>query len=437
MKSEYLVAIGKKLAEYRMAKQMTQKALCKDICAPSSISQMENGIFMLSADILQPLCDRLEIHMEDLIEGYQHELEVPVYLEIIKVQVERADYRAAFKMIEEVERRDDLGEDEQRRLVLYQSDCLMRTGKAEDAITYLTDLQKELEQKRDVDDHLLAEVYNLLGSAHYFAAHIINAHACYWRAYNISLRFPFMNDLAAKIAFNLGVIYRLMGNTKFAYEYFSMAEKYFVGASDTKRLAMLLFEQGIMYVKRSEWEKAKTSLNESYALYKSLKNWQMVQHVRQVVAFTILAPEHPSLAIRELLDCAQEFERLEDAKFAAYTYVEASSVQIDQGLTADAEQSLQRALKIYPDNSPDIVLAFIYRVRAKFLLHVKQYSECIEKSLESIQLYDKIGLERESAETMELIVKSYEEQGAIEKALATSKRMYEILRSSYFGKFQS
>lgn len=436
MSIEERKTIGQKLREYREAADLTQKGLAEGICTHTSISEMEKGTFVLKEDKLIKVCAKLGIKVEDLLEGHGAEVKAEIMLGIVKIQIEREDYPAAYKVIEEMEASGKLEEGEKWSLVIYKSDCLMRTGKADQSIAILSELQLEMEQRNNVDLHVLANMYNHLGNAHFFASYIVDAHKFYWRAYDISLRFPVMGELAAKIAFNMGKVYGLMGNTKFAYEFYSIAEKYFIGASDTKRIAQVLFEQGIVYVKQKEWEKAQSSLAESFALYKSLNLWKMVLRVREVIALSVLAEQYPSLAVKELVDCAKEFEKIDDVKRASFSYACAANVLIDQEQSSDATKYMEFAMK-YPTEILSPKLAYIYRVKAKYLLAVKSYCESVEYSSKSATLFAKMGLERESAESLKQTVQSYRRQELFQQAFDISDQIIEKLSKSLYGKFQS
>lgn len=431
MKTEHQEAIGKKFAAFRKAKGMSQKELAKDICSPSSISQMESGIFVLSAGILQQLCDRLEIRMEDLIEGYQAELEAPLILDIIKIHIELEKYDAAMQRVEELSQRGDLDEEVNRNLSLARAECLMRTGRTKAALEILTELQQELEKKRDSDDHLMATLYNKLGTAYFFDQNISKAYAHYHRAYMISLKFPVIDDLAARIAFNLGKVCSWMKNNIDAQEFFTIAEQFFNKSTQTKELASILYAQGLVYLDRKDLTRAEESLKESLTLYKSLNMYRMAQRVKRAIACLILSQTQPDLAVLELAKCAEMFESMNDEPRAAFSYAAIAEIYLDQRQYHQAKHYLQLSFNfIFEDTLVDPKYAYVYRIQARYLLAVGLSEESIEFSFKSSELFDRMGMAREAADSLELSIDAYRSLGKVDQALDISVRVSQLLRNS-------
>lgn len=176
---------------------------------------------------------------------------------------------------------------------------------------------------------------------------------------------------------------------------------------------------------------------ESYALYKSLNMWKRAQIVRRDIAYGFLSRQDASRAIQELLECAKEFERVEDHSEAAVSYARLARVLLRQNRAVDAGHFIEVASQLYPADREDRNLAYIMRIKAEFLLHTEQYRDCIELSSRSANLLNQMGLQRESAKPLQLIMQCYRQQGMLENALEMSNQIIELLGNTQYGNFQS
>ena len=60
--------IGRKISFFRTQKNLTQEELCSGICSTSYLSKIENNKTIPSVEVLELLCKRLEIRLEDISE---------------------------------------------------------------------------------------------------------------------------------------------------------------------------------------------------------------------------------------------------------------------------------------------------------------------------------------------------------------------------------
>ena len=211
-------------------------------------------------------------------------------------------------MIDKLEQRETLREYQMRELVLCRGECLMQTGKSSEAIVHLSNLQQRLELQRETDDHLMARVYDRLGTAHFLLANLMDAHAHYLRAFQLTQRFNAVDLVSARISYNLGMTCRHLNRYTEAISYLTRAESFFKKNSDMQRLAQTYVELGITFRVDKNFELADHYLQESLSIYRALNIVSMATHVRRTHASVVLAETDPLQAIAELKDCASEFE---------------------------------------------------------------------------------------------------------------------------------
>ncbi|WP_198299655.1 helix-turn-helix transcriptional regulator [Tumebacillus avium] len=426
--------IGEKIRTYREERGLSQKELAeKADVSPSTISKVEGGVFTPSPDKLQRVADALGIPFHELID-FSAELEISTQVMIVKIFVERKEYHYALKHIADLEKRGDLLEHQKQDVILFKAESYMRTGRTEEAITLLSELRTSLE-KFQGDEHLIADVFNRLGNAYFLASNITHAHAHYVRAHQLSLTFAIFDELAAKISYNLGMICSWLKKPSEATEHLENAERYFRDISDHIKLADTLFRQGQCYRDLNKMELAERYLNESFVIYKSHNHLVLAQHVRYNLASTVTALNEFDLAIEQLLECIDNFKELQSWNMVVYTYVRIAEIHLENGRYKEAEKFLVEAQQVLrsvelPEYDHNNVYAFYYRVLARSLYTIGKYSEAIEMSFNSSELYGKIGVKRDEADSLEIAVDSYLKLGDTNEAIQLSRRISDLLRYS-------
>ncbi|MGZ8888878.1 MAG: tetratricopeptide repeat protein [Halobacteriota archaeon] len=438
LNEEERLTIGQRLAAYRKAKKLTQLQLSEGICSHTSISHMESGLCILSEDKLQKICDKLEIKIQDLIASHRAEIDSRIAMGIVRIQMERQQYSVAIQLVEQL-LSDETQLEEQVRpiLIANRSECLIRMGQAEQAIGDLTELLQQLEQvKQQQDLHFMATCYDLLGKAHCMSAdaNIAKGYAYSLRAFQISMKFPVRDEVAAKIAFNLGKICNLMRNPVDAKEYFEIAQEYFEKVSDTMRLAWTFFEHGIAYHRLNQLDRAESYLGKSFTLYQSLNLVHKAQRVKRTITELVWSKTQPQLTIPKLLECVQMFEQLGDLPRVAYTHATIASFCLENEEISEAGKYLSLAINLISDEHQSIheaMYAAILHVQAKYFFVIEKYEDSIESSYKSANLFDKIGMGREAADSLEIGFKTCRKLGRTDEAMDLSERIFTLLRGSH------
>lgn len=424
--------VGQRIKEYRKNRGMSQDELSEGICSRQTISLLENDLHTPSVAIIDKLAERLGRTLQEILHDEVLSLETKLKVDLIQVYVEKGEYAAALSLIRQVELMEDMLEYQRRSIVLFKAECFTRLGKSQEAILLLSDLQQELERLRYTDDRFLAVLYDKLGTAYYFVSNIANAYAYYMRAYQVSRRLPEFDIDAARITFNLGKTLRMMDRPNEAVELLKESHTFFERSRDPKRLALTLFELGIAYQARNDFEAASANIQESLAIYKSLNVLNMVRRVRESYAFTVLAKHDPEQAVENLLLCAREFEEEGDYLQLVYTYARVVFLLVRSGNYDLADTYIQSALSLFNLDQAGEHLEYVTAVHAyaEYLLHVKDFAACIDFAYKASSLFDSMGFGRDAADSLKLAMKAYREQGLFEQALGVAEEVNELLQRS-------
>jgi len=426
-------SVGEKIRTYRDEKGFSQKELAeKADVSPSTISKAEGGIFIPSPDKLQRVADALSIPFSELVD-LNAEMQVDTLLEILSIHLHRKEYDEAFRAIAELKTRSDLLSHQKNHLIIHESELLMRTGSVPQSIDLLTDLASALEADRDTDTRLLATVYNKLGNGYYFASEMLNAHNHYSRAYQISLRFVEPDILSAQIAYNLGHICHWLRRDFEAIQYFENARSLYEKVSDPRKLADALYMLGHSYLNAKKLVQAEEILKQSRTLYESLDVLEMCQLVKRHYAFFILAKTEPKKAIETLIESTSHLHEVKDTLVLAYTHANIARLYMEDGEMQNASHHLSTALGLIAEDRShtDPKFPYIYRVEAMYNLNIKEFHKTIESAFKSSELFGKMGLEKERASSLEVIVTAYKGLGDVHAALEVSERVTKILNDAF------
>jgi HTH-type transcriptional regulator, quorum sensing regulator NprR len=424
--------IGQRVKAFRKERGFSQDELAEGICSRQTISLLENGQHFPSAEFMQKIAERLGVPFHEIMVDETSELEVKVQMDIIKVYIETRDFQNALELIDQLEQVEDVLEYQKREMVLCRAECLMQSGNAQGAIECLNELLQKLEQLREPDDIFMAKLYDKLGTANYHVSNFPKAYANYMRAYQLTLRFPKFDPLAAKVSYNLGMVCRVINNSTEAIEHLTRAESFFNSITDLGKLAYAAFELGIAYKDIKDYQKADQYLNEALVLYSSLNNIGMARRVKQTYALRVLSKQEPSKAIEELLKCAEGFLESGDTSRAALTYASAVEIILDDERTSEAERYINMALNLFRDADAKIHprFAYVYQVYSKYLQKIKNLEKSIEYSYESSEIFATMGLDRDAADSLIIAAQVYREQGMFEKVDEVSRRIIDLLTVS-------
>jgi transcriptional regulator with XRE-family HTH domain len=428
-----MLTIGQRLKRYRTQRGMSQVELADGICSHQTVSLLEKDKHTPSAEILRRLAEKLEIPLYEIMRDRERELEAKLQVEILRVYTEQKEYERALVLVAELEARPDLAEYQRTQLAMLRAECWMRTDRPKEAVEMLTQLKNKLEADKSLDDVFLAEFYNKLGNAYYFSLNMIHAHLHYLRALEICGKLPEASLLMAEISFNLGNVCRALGFYSDAHAYLCDAQKVFNRLSDTERLASAYFSLGILHKNLDQFEEAEDYLQQALVLYRSHNVVDMAYRVRQQFATSILARNDPDQAVQELLECVEGYDKAGDHKRVMHTYSRIASLYIDEERLEEAGRFLKLAFEcadtINTEFNPHY--AYLHQVNAKYGLHIQNFEIAIEDSLLAAQKYEQLGLQRDSADCLQICVEAYRKKGRTEDAFRTLEKVADTLRRSH------
>ncbi|WP_157729412.1 helix-turn-helix domain-containing protein [Tumebacillus algifaecis] len=153
-------SLGQRVRETRLKKGITQIELASGLCTPSLISQIESDRARPSYKTLVALAARLDVPLEQLLNGVNFDLESSSKYKMAKSMVRAREYQPAIPLL------NDLLEIQQRRipkegLFLELVQCHIELGNALEAESLLNQLYQICNTERN--NHLLAEVLYYLG----------------------------------------------------------------------------------------------------------------------------------------------------------------------------------------------------------------------------------------------------------------------------------
>lgn len=423
MQLEKEMTVGQRFKKYRKAIGLSQQQLSEGICSYSTVSQIECDRALPSVSTLEKLAERLHVPLREILGEQEQAFDLSFQLDVVRVCVAKGDYAYAQELIAELELQELL--DHQRHvLFLSRIECMTRLGQPEEAGRRALEFVQAQEKQQTVSDEMLCDAYNKLGNAYYYQRDFEKAFSAYEHGYHVSLRLETVTRPAAAITLNLGMICNQLGFTEDAKKYLDAARAYFADKTDLRNLARSLFNLAIA-------TKDKAYIIQALALYNSLNDLHNSYLARQYYLFHFESQENYQAAVQQLQDLANKFEHdLGDPEMAVYLYGRAFMVSFQKGDQELAEYNLcqaeMRAQEVKFKESHRI--AYLHRCKSLYEMSKKNYQNTISQSLKSSELYAKIGMYSESAESLQLSAEAYSHMGRFQEAYEVLIRVNKLLR---------
>lgn len=336
----------------------------------------------------------------------------------------------AYESIQELMGRDNVAEHQKYRLILCLGEYHIRKQDWSQAIEILTGLAEKLQGKREAFGRLFADLYNLLGTAWYLSNKFLDAYKYYSLAFQYSNRYHETDLLVARITYNLGNTCRQLRFHDEAKEYLEKARTYFIDLSDQLNLARSLYLLGIVHRNMDDLENAGGYLKQSLALYESLEIIEWVETAKRVYAFYVLSYDHPQEAIEELRSQALILKEAKDFNTLALTYARIADLHLESKETSEAGRFVGMAASLFEhviEEPNKEYFAHVLTTNAKYHLQINKYEDCIELAFKSAEILGKMDLDREMAESLEIVKSAYKAKGDTSKALETAEQINSVL----------
>ncbi|MDN4074190.1 helix-turn-helix domain-containing protein [Fictibacillus terranigra] len=243
---------GKKIYFYRIKKGLTQKAACEGICSVSYLSKIENNSITASPEILQLLCERLDIQTSIVSEEVVNHLKKEIYDWYQDIKYRNADdaHRKFEELQTEVNQLNDLGlvnlfQIFSARYFMYIEDL----DKAKEQLEKLTEMKKMYTTEMEFYIFQFRALYEYLTDNYKTALHFYKK--AYLLASKLNILEPDLIYQIASISSRLGYFSQALYYAKTALEAFNAEANYSKGLDCHITL-------GIAYSRLKDFEAAKS-----------------------------------------------------------------------------------------------------------------------------------------------------------------------------------
>ncbi|PWK14498.1 helix-turn-helix transcriptional regulator [Tumebacillus permanentifrigoris] len=416
------LTIGQRFKQIRNAQGYSQASLAEGICSISVISHMETDRYYPSATMLGKLADKLGLPLREIMGMQEQQMEAGFQIDIVRVYVEKCDFHHALALIDEIDQRADLLDHQRVELLINRVDCCIKIKKSETAVEILLPFLEQQESSQTIEDESLCTLYNKLGNAYYRQTEYEKSFSAYERAYTLSLKFPQLNLLGARVLFNMGLICGKLGFKSDAMRYLESAHQFFQSISDMESVANTLFALAV------ETEDP-TQLLQARSLYESLNLLHEANRVKQLYAYKIESKNDYKKSIQKLRAIAADFETFGDLGRSVISLARALLVCLEHEDLEEAGICYQEAARQVQkmDVEDTFVLGYFYRSKSQYSLKMKDFENSIVNAQRSSEICAKMGLYADSAKSLQICAKAFESQGNHQQAYEVSNKALEQL----------
>ncbi|KEO82308.1 hypothetical protein EL26_16120 [Tumebacillus flagellatus] len=417
------MTIGQRFKKYRKEKGLSQQQLSEGICSYSTVSQIECDRALPSVGTLEKLAERLSVPLREILGEQEKSGDVSFQLDLLRVSVTKGDYKYALELIAELEVQELL-EHQRHVLFLCRVECLTCTGEPQVAARIATEFVQTQEKQQTISDEMLCDAYYKLGKAYYYLRDFEKAFSSYEHGYHISLRLENMTRTAALVTLHLGMLCGQLGFEDDARQYLDIAREYFADKTDLVNLARSMLSLAIA-------TKNKEILMEALSLYNSLNDIKNAYIARQYFLYYYESQVDYQSAVNELQEIAFKFDsELKDPEMSVYMYGRAFMVSLKSGDVELGEINLIEAERISTKvkNQDSHRIAYLHRCKALNEMSKKNFENAIIQSLKSSELYGKMKMYSQSAESLQISAEAYSQMGKFQEAYEVLTRVNKLLR---------
>ena len=198
-------------------------------------------------------------------------------------------------------------------------------------------------------------------------------------------------------------------------------------------LANTLFVLGITCTNLQSYKEASVYLTDSRNLYESLNLMQLAEEVRYVYTYLIMRFQDPQKAKTELIKSAKKQDEIGNLDSRAYTYALAAEISLEQNDLGEAKQFLEFAFALFNEDmaTGNAKYVSVYQTYAKYLLQIGDMTGAIEYADKSSKLFERMGFDRDVADSLIIMKDAYHLTGNLERSLEISNQIIYKLRTSH------
>ncbi|ARU60306.1 hypothetical protein CBW65_03930 [Tumebacillus avium] len=353
-------SLGQRIRQLRVTKGMTQIELCKGLCTPSMISQIESDRARPSYKVLSVIAERLEVTLEKLLSALNWNLEIDSLYKMAKMMVASGAYTLAIPLLLQVV--------DQPAYKIPRGDiqfllgvCYLNTQEYSKAEQILDEVNQTAAEKQNYD--LQAKTLHQLGlmyqrmKKHHLA--IFQLEKAQDQARKGGIQDPV---LLSKIWVDLGWAHLRLGRVNQAVACFEQGTALMEGMQNCRDLADLYLQMGKICRSAGDQEKAGEYADRATALYNGLDHVSLKLKIECEAALmrTGKGGTDPVLVLDTLHSSIAQFLELREKGMAGEAYFELAKFQLEHCEIDNAVQSLEQARLLLPETN-------LFRGRVLFL----------------------------------------------------------------------
>ncbi|WP_157721913.1 tetratricopeptide repeat protein [Tumebacillus avium] len=275
----------------------------------------------------------------------------------------------------------------------------------------------------------MAWIRNQLGNAYFQKRDFRTALYNYQKANDYTLRIDGQDPLTAKIHLNLAVVYRILGHTKDCVSFLESSHGFFHKNSDLKHLSKVLYERGIISKTLKQYERAAEYFEQARTIMVTLNLKHYANLVQHMIASQVTIHNNPVAAIHQLQACIERFQEEENYPLVILEYSKIAEIYLQLKDLETAVSSLEHAVRIMTNFSLEQTpeSAECFRVYAIYFFLRKEYTASIEYALKAANSFDTMGLIKDQADAMKIVVDCYQQLGDLEQALLLERQRNNLL----------
>lgn len=426
-KSSVKLVLGSRIRELRIQRNLSQKDLSFGICSVPALSQIENGKNKPAPNTLTQLAERLGVSVQEL----SGDLEDNAFnFDVIKMYIMARNYDAALTLMEEFDL-EDLDVNRTFLIDIYKAEALMFTGDMDRAITILLPIKENPAIKGNSE--VLAPLLNNIGNYYFLTHDWVNAYVNYRDAFLHAANREVDTFYYARIVYNLGNSCRLNGFYKESLEYLELAQSLYRSVFSTSD-PRAVYSAALSLKCLGKLDAAKKMISQAISFYECQSNHEELNKARIQYAFDILRPTDPEAALAELQDIRKVYASQSDYVMSVFTCAKMMMLLVDQkNVEAAAVLLIESNIDVEKLQEDSIFLAYWYRVAGIVERSISRYDIALSYVRNSISLFRKFGIEKEAAESLEVLASIFEQQGDITSLVAVQKDLIDVLRHSRSG----
>ncbi|WP_198299790.1 helix-turn-helix domain-containing protein [Tumebacillus avium] len=414
-------SFGQRLRELRLKKGLTQIELAKGIITPSMISQVESDRARPSYKVLAALASRLEVPLEQLLEGVHLELEIASQYKMALSMVRAREFKAAVPLL------DGLLRASQHRiprssLTLELARCHLELGNAEEAEKLLNELYQLASAQQD--DQLLAVTLLHLGKVGVLALDLPMALFHSERAWDVLQREEAVDpDLQVQTLLQLAKLHEQVGKIAAAVKYYEQA--LLLNPGDGEKRGTMYLRLAEMYDCLKKYEQAEEYASKAALIFEEHANKQQRFEMQRRLILLQRGSDDWHTSVQQLVSLANQQERDGDVNNAGKIFSDLALLCFEHQAYEEACTFAEQAKGCLTGSDP--ALGNTYRVLSLGAFHREDATSGREYLDKAVKIFEKHSMVA-ALETFTIDICQYlNDKGAHQEAFERMERTHKYM----------